>query len=142
MNTAITAALWIVRVTGMVQVVLGLLFWSNRAFALVPVHMAIGLAFVLGVWTLAGLAARARSGTALVLFTTLWGIVVLVLGMTQGSLLPGREHWVVKALHLAVGIVAMVLANRLAARTRKRLGIPASSRPQPSASAEGSLTPS
>ena len=121
MNKAITATLWVVRITGIVQVVLGLLFWSGHQLALIPVHMAIGLAFVLGLWTLAGLAARARIGTLPVALVALWGAVVLALGMTQGSLLPGPMHWIVKTLHLAVAWVAMIFANVLAKRSARRI---------------------
>ena len=120
MDTLTTTTLWLVRVTGIVQVVLGLSFWIGRARARVPLHMAIGLAFVLGVWTLAALAAKARVGTVLIPFATLWGAVVLGFGMTQASLLPGRAHWIVQALHLAVGVAAMAQANLLAARMRRR----------------------
>ncbi|HET7187889.1 MAG TPA: hypothetical protein VFI52_07030 [Gemmatimonadaceae bacterium] len=142
MIKAIKATLWVVRVTGVVQVVLGLMFWSGRQLALVPAHMAIGLAFVLGLWTLAALAARGRIGTVPVAVVALWGAFVLWLGMTQGSLLPGRMHWVVKVLHLAVGWAAMVFANVLAKRSTQRLRIPSLSHPRPSGSAEGSLTAS
>ena len=121
MTRTITATLWIVRVTGVVQVVLGLSFWSGRQLALVPVHMAIGLAFVLALWTLAGLAARTGVGTLPVALVALWGAVVLGLGVTQGSLLPGTMHWVVKVTHLVLGIIAMPPANLLANRSMERL---------------------
>jgi hypothetical protein len=122
MQTATIVAQWVVRLTGMTQVGLGLLFWTNRALTLVPVHMAIGLTFVLAVWTLAGLAARAGVGRGLVLLAALWGIVVLGLGITQRRLLPGPEHWVVEVLHFLVGIAAMALAARLATQIRTRRG--------------------
>jgi hypothetical protein len=139
MDTLTTTASWLVRVTGMVQVILGLTFWTGRALALVPLHMAIGLAFVLGVWMLAALAAKARTGIALAAFALLWGVVVLALGMRQGTLLPGRAHWIVQALHLAAGIAAMALASRLATRIRERGG--ARARPPRSlAAGDDSLT--
>jgi hypothetical protein len=119
-QNATTVTQWIVRLTGITQVVLGVLFWTGRALTLVPMHMLIGLVFVLGVWALAGLAARARVSPALVLLGAIWGIVVIVLGITQGRLLPGPAHWVVRVLHLLVGLVAMVLAALLAAQIRKR----------------------
>src|SRR5215207_5421619 len=122
MRTATIIVQWIVRLTGMTQVALGLLFWTNRALTLVPLHMAIGLTFVLGVLALAGLAARAGVRRGFVALSALWGILVLALGITQGRLLPGPAHWIVEVLHLSVGIAAMVLAARLAAQIRARLG--------------------
>ena len=130
MPTTTAVVQWVVRLTGITQVVLGLLFWTDRALTLVPLHMAIGLTFVVGVWTLAGLAARAGGRPGLALLAALWGVVVLALGITQGRLLPGPAHWVVELLHLLVGIVAMVLAARLGAHVRgRRVAHPASSGP-------------
>jgi len=120
MQTATTVVQWIVRLTGMTQVALGLLFWTDRALTLVPVHMAIGLTFVLAVWTLAGLAARMRVRAGLVVVTVLWGGLVLALGITQGRLLPGPAHWIVEVLHVLVGVAAMALAARLAAQIRRK----------------------
>ncbi len=142
MNAISTAALWLVRVSGAAQVTLGLLFWTHRALTLVSVHMIIGLAFVAGVWVLAGVAAWAGAGAGPALFGAVWGIAVLVLGMTQRTLLPGRAHWLIQVLHLALGLGAMVLANWLAARTRTRRNSSLSSYPQPAASNDGSLTAS
>ena len=142
MNTVNPIALWLVRLTGIVLVVLGLLFWNNRALTLVPVHMAIGLAFVLALWAQAGLSAWAKIGTLPVVVATLSGSVVLALGMTQRTLLPGGAHWIVQTLHLLVGIAAMALANLLAARIRQRRSTPVSSHHRPSATADGSLTAS
>jgi hypothetical protein len=120
MQTATTVAQWVLRLTGVTQVALGLLFWTGRARALVPAHMAIGLTFVLALWTLAGLGARAGLGRGAAL-AALWGAAVLALGIVQGRLLPGPAHWVVEALHLLVGLAAMAVATWLAARARRRL---------------------
>lgn len=120
MQTAATIARRVVGLTGVTQVALGLLFWTHRALTLVPVHMAVGLLFVLAVWTLAGLAARAGVRLALVLLTVAWGILVLALGITQGRLLAGSAHWVVEVLHLLVGFAAMALAARLTAQIRRQ----------------------
>ena len=129
MRITTTVARWVVGVTGVTQVALGVLFWGGRAYSLVPLHMAIGLAFVLAVWTLAALAARAGVKRGPVVLGALWGIVVLALGMTQGRLLLGPAHWVVKLLHLLVGVAAMALAARLTAEIRKRVGAAPSAAP-------------
>ena len=130
MRITTTVARWVVGVTGVTQVAVGLLFWAGRAYAFVPFHMAVGLAFVLAVWTLAALAALAGVRRGLVAIGALWGIVVLALGMTQGRLLPGPAHWVVKLLHLLVGIAAMALAARLTAEIRQRIGAAPSPGPE------------
>jgi hypothetical protein len=114
-------AQWAVRLTGVTQVVLGLLFWTNRAFGLVTLHMAIGMVFVTGLWVLSGLAARAGLQPLIVAGTVAWGVVVPVFGMLQGRLLPGPMHWVIEGLHLVIGVVAMGLAARLASFIRCRL---------------------
>jgi hypothetical protein len=107
-------AQWAVRLTGVTQVVLGLLFWTNRAFGLVRLHMAIGMVFVAGLWLLAGLAARAGLQRLIVAASVAWGVLVPVFGILQGRLLPGPMHWVVEAVHLLIGVVAMAVAARLA----------------------------
>jgi len=121
-----TIALWTVRVTGPALVVLGLLFWAGRALTLLPVHMAIGMVFVLALWVLAGLAAWAGLRRALVLAAIAWGLIVPVFGNAQTRLLPGPAHWVVRVAHLLIGMIAMVVAARLARFIRshpRRLGV-------------------
>jgi hypothetical protein len=118
MQTATTGALLLVRLTGLVQLVTGLLFWTGNALTLLPLHLLSGLALVLTLWALAALAARAGAGPGLPGLAVLWGVLVVVLGLTQGRLLPGDAHWVIQALHLLVGLVAIGLAQNLAARVR------------------------
>lgn len=114
MKTLTGIAQWVVRLTGPAQVVLGLLFWTDRALTLLPLHMLIGMTFVLALWTLAGLAAWAGLRWALALLTVAWGLVIPLFGMMQTRLLPGPAHWVVEVIHLLIGLVAMFVAARLA----------------------------
>jgi hypothetical protein len=80
MHLATSITQWIVRLTGITQVILGLLFWSGRAFTLLPLHMLIGMLFVIALWTLAGLAWRARLETWMVLLAVSWGILIPAFG--------------------------------------------------------------
>jgi hypothetical protein len=121
MKTAVTIAQVLVRATGVIQLVLGLLFWTGNATGLVPLHMLIGFLLVLGLWTVAGLAARAGVQPGLVALAAIWGLVVPVLGLTQEELLPGSAHWLVQVLHLLVGLGAIGLSENLAARAKARL---------------------
>jgi hypothetical protein len=119
-NIAKVAAI-IVSITGLIQLVLGLLFWVGRAQTLISLHMVIGFLFVLSTWIIAGVGLRAGAG-AMAAFTLAWGVVVIALGMTQAQLFPGAYHWIVRVAHLAVGVVAMALAGRLSRQIRDRWG--------------------
>jgi hypothetical protein len=114
----------IVRVSGVVQIVLGLLFWAGTALGLRDLHMLIGIVIVLLLWTLAALAAGARVGVALPLTGFVVGLVTVWLGLTQERLVPGGGHWVIRVLHLLVGLAALGLADVLGTRV-KRSGAPA-----------------
>jgi hypothetical protein len=126
----------------MTQVALGLLFWTHRALALLPLHMAIGATFVLALLTLVGLAGRTGLRPALVSMAAAYGLVILVFGMTQGRLLPGSGHWIVELLHLLIGIGGMILAARLARHVREHARAPRQRRILSSASPVPSSSPS
>jgi len=113
MRTATTVALLAVRITGAIQLVLGILFWTGNALGLVPVHMLIGSLFVLALWTLCIFGARAGLRPSMVLATLAWSLVLPALGMTQMQILPGSMHWVVRVVHLATAGIAMGQAHRL-----------------------------
>ena len=98
-----------------VQVIVGIGFWTGHWTSLVNVHMAIGSLFVVALWVIAGIAAAHGRPGRLVAFGFVWGVVVLALGMTQQSILVGDLHWIVRVLHLVVGIAAMPIAERLVA---------------------------
>jgi hypothetical protein len=55
----------------------------------------------------------------LVTLAVVWGLIVPLLGLTQGQLLPGDYHWVVKVVHLLVGMGAMGQGDVLAARIKQ-----------------------
>ena len=116
MRIATLATMWIVRVAGIVQIVLGLLFWTGRALGYIPLHMSVGFVVVLGLWTLALLALAARTGAGLALFGILWGVALPALGMTQAGILVGPWHWIIRVIHLLMGLAALGLADRLASR--------------------------
>jgi len=119
MRIVTTIAQWVVRLTGMTLVALGLLFWAGRALGLVPLHMAIGAAFVLALLALVGAAAAAGLRPAFVALAAGYGLVIPVFGMVQTRLWPGPDHWIVQLLHLGIGIGGMILALRLASHVRE-----------------------
>lgn len=114
MRLTTTIARWTVRVTGWVQIILGLTFWSGHALTLVPLHQAIGTLLVVALLVVAviAIATRARPGLGVVAIA--WAILVPALGMVQMRLLPGSAHWVIRLLHLLVGAAAIGISERLA----------------------------
>jgi hypothetical protein len=109
----------LVRLTGLIQIGLGLLFWTGNARMLIPVHMLVGFTLVLGLWVLAVLAARAGVGFGFVALAVVWGALVPVLGLTQQRLLPGDGHWLIQVLHLLLGLGAIGQGEGLATRIRQ-----------------------
>ena len=101
---------------GITLVVLGILFWTGHAMSLLPVHMMIGGLFVICLWILAVLGFLARGSRAFALLVLVWSLIVPALGMAQLRLMPGPNHWVIQAIHLLVGLIAMGLGHALARR--------------------------
>jgi ubiquinone/menaquinone biosynthesis C-methylase UbiE len=130
-----TIAHTVIRVTGPIQVVLGLLLWGGLALSLLPLHMAFGMGFVVALWTLAVLAALRGLRPLFALLVVGWGLMIPVFGIVQTRLLPGPHHWAVRVIHLVVGLAAMVMAARLVrfirsnhARGTGRFFVPAAGR--------------
>jgi hypothetical protein len=108
------------RVILIVQLVLGVLFWTGNTLNLIPVHMLVGLLLVLVMWTASALAIRARAPVGLVGLALLWSLVLPVFGVAHTGLLPGPAHVVIQILHLLVGVIAVGLVEGLGRASRVR----------------------
>ena len=116
MKTAVAIVGRLAGLAGVTLVILGLVMWIGHVPSLIPLHMVIGTVFVLAVWVLCALGLQAKL-FARSAATFAWSLVVPAFGYTQMQILPGPNHWVIRVLHLAVGIVAMGLARSLAVRS-------------------------
>ncbi|HET6815233.1 MAG TPA: hypothetical protein VFJ69_14730 [Actinomycetota bacterium] len=121
MRSTITALQMGIRVLGVVQLALGVLFWTGNATGLVDLHQLLGILLVLGLWTQAGLAARAGVEPRLVAVAAVWGLIVPIVGLTQTDLLTDSLHWVIQVIHLLLGLGLLGLAETLATRAKARL---------------------
>jgi hypothetical protein len=121
MRSSITAIQMGIRVVWLVQLALGVLFWTGNATGLVDLHQLLGILLVLALWTQAILAARAGVEARLVAVAAVWGLLVPIVGLTQTSLLTGSLHWLVQVIHLLLGIGLLALAENLATRAKARL---------------------
>jgi hypothetical protein len=116
-NPLVTTALRMgIRAAFLVQLVLGVIFWTGHLDPLIPLHRVLGIALVLAVWAMAYIAARAGVNGRLVAVAVLWGLVAPILGLTQEGILPGSLHWTVQVLHLVVGFGLIGLAENMARR--------------------------
>jgi hypothetical protein len=120
MRILVTGLQWLIRLLAVVQLALGVLFWTGNAYAFLQLHMLSGIALVLALWVQAVLGARAGIGFGLPVVAFGWGILVIALGMTQDSVLVGDLHWLIKIVHLLVGVGAVGQAESLAVRTLRR----------------------
>jgi hypothetical protein len=111
--------LWLIRITGLVQIILGTLFWIIQNDALNPVHILVGSVLVLSLWALALLATQAGVSWVWATLAIAWGFLVVILGLTQTRLLPGPAHWLIQVLHLLVGLGAIGQGEGLSARIRR-----------------------
>ena len=113
----------LLRLCGSAALLLGLAFWLGYGRSLTWLHIRLGTAVVALLLVIAGLAWRAGAGVRIVALAVGWSILVWFLGMRQGRILPGSFHWVVEVAHLAVGMIAIALGERLAATVKAQPGL-------------------
>lgn len=118
----ITVFQMILRLSFLIQIVLGILFWIGIATALVPVHMLIGLIFVISLWVIGlsqGVVKGVSFGLALISFVV--GLAIAIVGLFQQNWLVGSQHWIIEVIHLLLGIIGIGLGEMIAARTKRRM---------------------
>lgn len=120
MQPVLLASQWVVRVAGVLLLLSGLLVWAGDApRSLVPWHMLLGIILVVALLLLAYLASQAGAPVGLAAGAAVLALVVLALGWTQATLVPGGTHWIVQGLHLLLGMLAVGLGEMLGARVRR-----------------------
>ena len=121
MRSTITALQMGIRAVWLVQLALGLAFWTGNALGLVDLHQLLGILLVLVLWVMAVLAYRAGVPAGMVAAAVVYGLIVPIVGLTQRELLPGSAHWVIQVIHLLLGIGLLGLAENLATRAKAHL---------------------
>jgi hypothetical protein len=82
--------------------------------------MLLGLVFVLSLWLLAAVASQAGVPIGMTAGAALIGLITLILGLVQDSLVPGNAHWVIQVLHLLIGLAAIGSGEMIGGRLRRR----------------------
>src|SRR5215831_8194119 len=91
----------------LIQLILGIVFWTGHALGLVSLHTALGSLFVVAILTFAALAARAGAPRGPVIALVAVGVIIPIVGFAQMQLAPGTSHWVIRTVHLLLGFAAM-----------------------------------
>jgi len=107
--------LMLLRLGVAVQVVVGIALWTGHWYSIVDAHRTIGVLYVLIFWAIAIIALAKRRQPGLAVLAILLGVVIAAVGFTQQRILPGDLHWIVRVLHLVIGVAAVPMAEKLAA---------------------------
>ena len=107
------------RVLFLVNLVLGILFWTGNADSLTLLHMFIGILFVACLWALGVFQAMRGGSLGLTLGTFILGLIIALFGLFQKTILPGSGHVVIQVVHLLLAVLGIGLGEMCAARYNK-----------------------
>jgi hypothetical protein len=88
---------------------LGLTIWLTGLDTIIGIHMLFGLIVVFLLLIIGIMAATKQELRILGIVSIIYALIVPLLGVTQFNILPGSLHWLIQALHLLVGLGAVVL---------------------------------
>jgi hypothetical protein len=110
----------VLTLAGLFALISGLLFWTGTALNLMSLHMLLGFLAIGALWVIGVAQVFAPRGSWIIAACALIvGAVMIVIGMTQSSLLIGRFHWVIQVIHLVLGLLTIGIGHMAAARYRK-----------------------
>ena len=118
MNTK--TLLMVVRITGLIELVLGIVFWTGNAHDLILGHILLGGLLTLALLALVYQAYRAGIARWLVALSAIWAIGLPLWGLAQEHIFPEAYFWLAQVLHLLCALGAMGLAEILGAQIRKQ----------------------
>ncbi len=111
---------WTIRLTGLIELVLGIVFWTGNARALIRGHILLGGLLTLALFALVYQAYRAGVSKWLAALSAVWALGLPVWGLIQGHIFPEAWLWLAQVLHLLCALGAMGLAEILATQIRKK----------------------
>jgi len=117
----VTITQWVLRISAVLALILGILFWTGSApDALIPVHIILGVLVTVALWILGFMFGRARGGNwTFGALAIVWGILVIWVGGSQIGQTPSVD---IKIIHLLIGILAIGIGEMVAGRY-KRLNV-------------------
>lgn len=112
-------ALNVLRIAVLVNLVLGILFWTGNADTLQNLHMLIGLIAVIALFTLAIVQSTKGGSFLLTLAACIVGILLVIVGVFQVNWLLDANHWIIQVIHLLLGISAIGLGEMMGGQYRR-----------------------
>lgn len=110
----------VLRISALIALILGLIFWASHADNLVPIHMLLGILVTLSLWILGITIGITKGGNwGLGAGAIVLGLLVFGLGLKQQGLLVGSLHWVIQVIHLLLGLAAIGLGEMIAGRYKR-----------------------
>jgi hypothetical protein len=110
----------VLSLAGLLALALGLLFWTGAALNLISMHMLLGLLAVGALWVIGIGQTFTKGGSwTLAVCALVVGALMIVIGMNQASLMIGDLHWVIRVIHLLLGLLTIGLGHMGAARYRR-----------------------
>jgi hypothetical protein len=108
--------LTLIRLCVGIQLVMGIALWTGRGYQWVGIHRGIGLLLVFLLIVEIVIAAMRRVSAPVLALAVAWVLLLPALGMTQQRILPGDTHWIVRIIHLVVGVASAPIAAILVMR--------------------------
>ncbi len=132
-DDAVGPLAWIGRITGLILVVLGILYWNGHARKLITLHIVLGFLLALVLLALALIALFRVLTIPVALVGMVLSVGMPIYGLHQQYLLHGLVHIIVRAshaegmvrwTHFLTGLAAIGVVDLLARRIRQD-GMPA-----------------
>ena len=118
MNIRIASA--VLSLAGLLALLTGALFWTGVAMNLMSLHMLLGFLAVAALWAIAVGQLFSPAGNGIIAACAIiLGVLTIILGLYQSTLMVGRLHWVIEVTHLTLGIATIGLGHMGAARYRR-----------------------
>ena len=103
----------------LVNLILGLFSWISGNDSLVGLHIIIGILFVISLWVFSAIVGLQTGSVGFVAGCFALGLLIVILGLTQTSILEGGSHWLVQVLHLLLATIAIGFAEIYGARAQR-----------------------
>jgi hypothetical protein len=119
MRVVLTIARWLVRLIGVLLLIMGLLIWTQNNFSLINSHLLLGVLLVVSMLVVAVVSTQLGAPLGMAAGLAVAAIIVLAFGMTQDSILPGPNHWIIQVLHPLVGLGGVGFSEAVCGRVQR-----------------------